>query len=111
MQSRRFWPAISYTYLDEEVFGRLFRILQKDVEIAIFVEDSGIQEFILHVAAITSPVRLDQSVVRKRRLRILVQVLHVGMGGRAIEVEVVFLDILAVVGLAVRQTERTFFEN
>ena len=54
---------------------------------------------------VAPPVRLDQIVVGKRRLRILVQVLHVGMGGRAVEVEVVFFNVFAVVGLAVRQAE------
>src|SRR5271156_30580 len=33
------------------------------------------------------------------------------MRGRAVEIEVVFLDVFAVVGLAVRQTERSFFED
>src|SRR5271170_1637269 len=111
MQCGRLRPTIGYAYLDEEVFRRLLRILHKDVEVAIFVEDSGIQQFILHVATITSLVRLDQFVIRKRSLGILVQILHVGVGGRAVEVKVVFFDVLAVVGLAVRKTERTFLKD
>jgi hypothetical protein len=48
---------------------------------------------------------------RESRLGILVQVLHVGMRGRAVEVEIVFLTVFAVIGLAVRQAEHTFFED
>ncbi len=44
-------------------------------------------------------------------MRILVEILHVGMRGGAVEIEVVFFDVFAVVGLTVRQTERTFLEN
>jgi hypothetical protein len=43
-----------------------------------------------------------QVAVREFSLRILVQVLHVGMGRGAIQVEVILFDILTVVALAVR---------
>src|SRR5208337_3566949 len=45
------------------------------------------------------------------RLRILVQVLHVRVCRRAVEVEVVFLDVFAVVGLAVGQAVHPFLED
>ncbi len=42
---------------------------------------------------------------------IFVQVLHVRMCRRAVKVEVVFLDVLAVVALAIRQSEEALFED
>src|SRR5262245_66322426 len=44
-------------------------------------------------------------------MRVLVEVLQIGMGRRRIEIEVVLLDVLAVVALAVRQAEEPFLED
>ena len=44
-------------------------------------------------------------------MRILVQVPHVRVRRSAVEIEVAFLDILAVIALAVGQSEETFLEN
>src|SRR5207247_1804243 len=57
------------------------------------------------------PPAVDQALVRKRRLRILVQVFHVRVGGRGIQIEVVFLDVLAVVALIAGQSEEPLLEN
>ena len=50
-------------------------------------------------------------MVGERRLRVLVEILHVGMRWRAVEVEVIFFDVFAVVALAVGEPEEPFFEN
>ncbi len=44
-------------------------------------------------------------------MRIFVQVLHIGMSGCAIEVKVIFLDVLTVVSLTICQSEHTLLEN
>src|SRR5260221_5991300 len=44
-------------------------------------------------------------------LRVFVERLHVRMGRRVVEKEVVFLHILPVVALGVRQTKEPFFED
>ena len=54
---------------------------------------------------------LDEVGVGERRLRILVEVLHVRVGRRAVEVEVVLLDVLAVIALAVGQAEQPLLED
>src|SRR5262249_48851688 len=54
---------------------------------------------------------LDELVVRIGRLRILVEVLHIRVGRRGVEVEVVFLYVLAVVRLTVRQPEQPLLQN
>ena len=58
-----------------------------------------------------APAGLDQVGVRVGRLRILVEVLHVRVGRRAVEVEVVLLDVLAVIALAVGQAEEALLED
>ena len=44
-------------------------------------------------------------------MRILVEVLHVRMGGRAVEVEVILLDVLAVIAFPVGETEQALLKN
>lgn len=61
--------------------------------------------------AVAPAVRLHQVGVRKGRLRILVEILHVRVGRRAVEVEVVLLNILAMIALAVGQSEEPLLEN
>ena len=53
----------------------------------------------------------DQVHVGEGGLRILVQVPHVRMRRRAVEVEVVLLDVLAVVALTVGQAEEALLED
>ena len=54
---------------------------------------------------------VDQVVIGIGRLRVLVQILHVRVRRRAVEVEVVLLDVLAVVALAVGQPEQPLLED
>ncbi len=58
-----------------------------------------------------APVLLDQAGVGVLDLRVPVQHPHVGVAGHAVEVEVVLLDVLAVVALFVRQAEEAFLED
>ena len=111
MQVAGFRSAIAYTDLDQDVVRRLLGILDKNVEVTVFIEDPGIEQLILHVAAGAPLVGLDQIFVGIRRLRILVQILHVRVRRRAVEVEVILLDVFAMVAFAVGQPEQAFLEN
>src|ERR1017187_5484476 len=81
-----FGAAIADLDADEDVVGRSLGVFHEDVEIAVVGEDAGIEQFILGIVAGAAAILLDQIVVRKRGLRILVQALHVGVGGSAVEV-------------------------
>jgi len=83
----------------------------EDIEVAVIVEDAGIEQLILHLLPAASPIRLLQVGVGICRLGILVEVLHVGMSGCAVEVEIVFLHVLAVIPLTVRESEEAFLED
>ncbi len=90
---------------DQDVLRTVLGIFHEDVEVSIFVEDTGVEEFILHVILRSTSVRVYQVGVGIRYLGVLVEILHVRVSWRAVEVEVVLLHILSVVAFAVGQPE------
>src|SRR5579862_3706533 len=110
-ESLRPRPAIAQADLDKNVLRGLLSVLHENIEVAIAVEDSGVKQLIFHVAAGAQIAGGDQVIVREGVLGIFVQVLHVRMSGRAIEVEVILFDILAVVALTVRKPKQALLEN
>ena len=56
-------------------------------------------------------VGFEEVAVRKLPLRILVQILHVRVRRRAVDVKVVLLDVLAMIALAVGEAEQALFED
>ena len=111
MQFCRLRSAVGCGDPHQDVFRTVFGIFHKDVEVAVVVEDAGVEQFILHVVPGTAAVRLHQIGVGIGRLRVLVEILHVGVRRRAVEVEVVLLHVLAVVALAVGQSEEPLLED
>ena len=111
MQFRRVRSPVGCRDPHQDVFRTGFGILDEYVEVSVVMEDAGVEEFILHLVPGATTVRLHQVGVGKGRLRVLVEVLHVRVGRRAVEVEVVFLDVLAVVPFAVGQAEEPFLQE
>ena len=111
MDFRGVRPAVGGGDLDQQVFRSILGVFDKDVEIAILIENTGIEQFVFHLLAVAPGVGLDQIFVWIGGLRVLVQVLHVRVGWRAVEVEVVLLHILAVVALTVGQAKQPFLED
>ena len=72
---------------------------------------AGVDQLELRGPAIPPAVLLDQPRVRERRLGILVEHLHVGVRRRGVEVEVVLLDVLAVIALAAGEPEEALLED
>src|SRR4030095_12364075 len=91
------WTTIAHGDLDQDVFSGSFRVFHENVEVAILVKYSGIEQLVLEVRAASLAVRFNQLLIRVGFLRIFVEVLHVGMRGRRIEIEVILLYVLAVV--------------
>ena len=106
-----FRATVGYRDFDQDVFGVCLGIFHEDIKVAIVVEYSGIEQFELRLALVTSPVFFHQMRVRKLRLRILVQILHVGVRRRRVEVEVALLHILAMIALVSRQAEKPFLQD
>ena len=104
-------PAGADTDLDEDVLRRILGELHEHVEIAIAVEDTCVQQLVFHIVASAMLVRPNQVIIRKGCLRVLVQVLHVRTRWCAVQVEVILLDVLTVVTLAVGQAKETILEG
>ena len=111
MQVRRIRSPVDRRDAHEDVFGSALGVLHEDIEIAAVVEDAGVEELVLHLVSGTPAIRVYQIGIRKGRLRILVEVLHVRVRRRAVEIEVVLLHVLAVIALAVGQPEEPLLEN
>ena len=111
MQLGRVRSPVDRRDLHQDVFRAGLGVLHEDVEVAVVVEDAGVEELVLHLVPRPPAVGLDQIGVGKGRLRVLVEVLHVRVGRRAVEVEVVLLHVLAVVPLAVGQAEEPLLED
>ncbi len=73
--------------------------------------DAGVEELVFHLLPGPPAIGRDEVVVGKGRLGVLVEVLHVRVGRRAVEVEVVLLHVLAVVPLTVGEAEQPLFED
>ena len=97
----------------QEVLRSGLGILDEHIEVAALLEGLAqrVDQLELARGARPPPVLLDQEGVGVRDLRVLVEHPHVGVGRRAIEVEVVLLDILAVIALRTRQAEASLLED
>src|SRR5205085_517508 len=71
----------------------------------------GLDQLVLGLGAIALTALLQQPGVGIGGLGILVQPLHVGVGRRGVEVEVILLDVFAVVALVAGQAEQALLED
>jgi hypothetical protein len=111
VKSGRLGTAVGYRDADQDIFGSGLGVFHEDVEIAIAVESAGVEELEFRFGARTLAVLLTQTVIRECSLGILVQALHVGVGGRIVEVEIALLDVLSVVAFLAGQSEESLFED
>ncbi len=111
MDFRRLRAAVVDGDLDQDILGRFLGVFHEHIEIAVLVKHAGVEQLILEFVTTAVAVGSDKLVVGISRLRILVELLHVGMRRRAVEVEIIFLHILAVVALAIGQAEQALLED
>src|SRR4029453_12247193 len=74
-------------------------------------EDAGVEQLVLELVPRAPAVRLDEVPIREFPLRVLVEELHVRVRRRAVDVEVVLLDVLAVIALVVGEPEHALLEK
>src|SRR5207249_7119511 len=101
---RTFGSTIECLNSNQDIVLRGLRVLDKDVEVAILVEDAGVDEFKFQRAFSPLPVFFRQSGVGVGGLGIFVEIFHVGVSRRRVEIKVIFLDIFAVVALDRKST-------
>ena len=110
--NRRFvGTAIADGQAQQDVVGARLGIFDIDVEIAVGVEDAGIDDLELGLPPVAPRVLLHQKVVGKFGLRILVEHPGVAVGRHRVEVVVELLDVLAMIALAVAQAEHALLQD
>ena len=111
VQPRRLGAAVGHGDADQDVVRPGLGVFGQHVEVAVAVEDAGVDQFELRLVPAPAAVLLDEPGVRELGLRILVERLQVGMRGRGVEVEVALLHVLAVVALRTGEAEEALLED
>src|ERR1700756_2548731 len=96
---------------DQQVFRIRLGILYEDVKISVGIKHARVDQFVLKFVSRPAAVFLHKITIGEFLLRILVEVFHVRVRGCAVKIEVVFLDVLAVVAFTIRQTEETLLKD
>ena len=111
MKLCRLGTAVVNCDSDENVFGICLGVFDKHIEIAVVIKYASVEQFVFEFFPRAAAVCLRPAHDREIPLRILVEILHVGVRGRAVEIEVVFLDILAVIAFAIGQAEESLLQD
>jgi hypothetical protein len=111
MDRRRLRTAIDHGHLEQEILGIGLRVFDVDVEVTAVVEDPGVVQLELGLVTAAAQAFLEQRLVRKAALRILVEHPHIGMRRRAVQVEVLLLHILAVIAFVAGEAEEPLFQD
>src|SRR5580704_2561702 len=111
MQGRGLGASIAYADFDQQVVGRRLCVFNKYVEVAVVVKNAGVQQLVFLFVARALAVGIDEVGVRIGAVRVLVEVLHVRVGGSASEVKVVLLYVLAMIAFAVGQAEKPLLKD
>src|SRR5215475_8110478 len=111
MDDCRLWASIADSDLNEDVFRFGLGVFDEDIKVAIRIKNTCMEQFILGRQLVARSVGVNDWLIRVCCLRILVEVLHVRVRWRAIEVEVVLLDVLAMITFAVGKSEQTFLQD
>ena len=111
MQVRRVRAAVVRGDAHEDVARVGLRVLHEHVEVAVVVEDAGIEQFELRVVPAAALALFAQPLVGELALRVLVEHLQVRVRRRGVEVVVQFLHVLAVVAVLVWQAEESLLQD
>ena len=107
-----FWSGpVMHRYGHQYILWSGFGVFNKHVEIPIRIEKARVKQFKFGVQPSPVPVFGQQLLIRIRCLRVLVQHPLVGVRRCRVKIIVQFLNILAVVPLAVGQAKIPLFQN
>src|SRR5271170_835699 len=110
-ETGRFRSAVRDRDLDEDIFGISFCVLDEHIEIAVFVEYSGVEQFVFWIVSATTAIFFQQLRIGKGGMRIFVEILHVGMRRCTVEVEITFFYVLAMIAFFAGEAEEAFLED
>ena len=86
MQRRGIRPAIMRGDPQQNIIRPRFGIFDLDIEIAVIGKDAGIDQFIFRLVQPAPGIGTFEFDIGKRRLRVFIDHLHIGMAGHAIDV-------------------------
>jgi hypothetical protein len=106
MQRGRIGAAVEGLDRDRDVVRACLRVLHENVEVTLFVENAGVENLELGRSAPAPPVLFHQMRVGKLGLGIFVEALHVGVGRVRIDIELLILEVLAVIAFWSQKPKR-----
>src|SRR5678816_2335946 len=81
VKARVIGAAVADRYAHQNVIWTLFSVFDKDVEVAVVIEDARIEKLVFEVIARTSAICLDKIYIRVLTLGVLIEVFHVPVCG------------------------------
>src|SRR6516165_5951802 len=111
MKGPRLGPTIACFDPHMDLFRRRLRTKNFDIPIAILIENPGVEEIEGRIAAASPAVFGGEPFVGIGGLRVFVEIAKPAVARGGIDVEIVFLDVLAVVAFVAGQSEGTLFED
>src|SRR4051812_44645183 len=103
--------AIVGSDLNQNVVGLGLGIFDEDIEVAILIEDAGIDQLKFRLTFPAPTVFFNELPIRKFGLRIFVEHLQVRMSGRRVEIVIKLFDVFAVVAFGAGEAEKTFLKD
>ena len=110
LQRGRVRPAVCGRDPDGDLLGRRLGVFDQDVKPAVFGKHARVEEFVLRPLPLPQPIFGHQLIVGKGTLRVAVPQAHQRVRGGVVNVEVVFLDVFAMVALERGKAEEPFLE-
>ena len=110
-QRRCLRAAIPYRDSHQHVIDVGLCILHKHIEVAVGGENAGVHQLIFPVIQAATVILIEQLLIGKRGVRILVQHAGIGAAGRSVEIVIELFDILAVIPLAIGEPKKPLFKN
>ena len=110
-ERRRIRTTVNNADPNRDVIRGGLRVFDEDIEIATLIKDTRINQLEFRLITPTPAVLLEQALIGKTLLRILVKPPHEAMGGGIGEMVIVIFNIFAVVPLFISQTKRPLFQN
>src|SRR6516165_2492034 len=81
---------IAYADLYQQICRCGLRVFDKDIEISVFTEYAAVEQFVFGIQTSAMTVGIYQIDIGTCVLRVLIEVFHVRVGGRAVQVVIIF---------------------
>ncbi len=111
VQASFFRAAIDDGDLHQHVVRVGFGVFDENVEVAVVVEDAGIDQFVFGFQFAPAAIFVQELIVGKCALRILVEHLQIRVRRQCVEIPVALFHVFAVIAFAVGKAVEAFFQN